>query len=621
MTDLIWVVPALPLAGAVLLLLAGKPLSRVAGGLAAALVGASFVVGVLVWMGMPESGQPVTVRLFDWISVGSFEAPAELRVDPLSMVMVLTVTGIGFLIHVYSIDYMHGDPRYSRFFAYMNLFVFSMLTLVLSNNFVFLYVGWEGVGLCSYLLIAFWYERKAAADAGKKAFIVTRIGDTAMLIGIVLVFETFGSIEFGQVFGAAEGLAESTATVIALLLFAGAVGKSAQLPLHTWLPDAMEGPTPVSALIHAATMVTAGVYLVARAFPIFEASEVALFAVAVVGLVTAVYAALSAAGQDDLKRVLAYSTISQLGYMFLAVGVGAFAVGIFHLVTHAFFKALMFLAAGSVMHAMDGEIDMTRLGGLRRPMPVTAAAFAVGGLALAGIPPLAGFFSKDQVLASTFEAGHTVLWIAGIVTAAITAFYVARATAMTFMGRPRHDKHPHEAPALMRIPMLVLAAGAVLAGLLGLSARTGAIHTFLEPVFGGERGATEAELSEFLLSTMASAVALVGLALGLLVYGSRWVDWTALRMRLSWVHRTLEKGFFVDDVYGALLVLPGKAASAFTAYVFDQRVIDGAVNGLGETFRRLAGLGRRVQTGLVRSYALAFLLGAVALVLVLVVRA
>src|SRR5918992_1585888 len=621
MTDLIWVVPALPLAGAVVLLLAGKPLRRVAGGLASALVGASFVVGVLVWMRMPEGGEAVTVRLFDWISVGSFQAPAELRVDPLSMVMVLTVTGIGFLIHVYSIDYMHGDPRYSRFFVYMNLFVFSMLSLVLSNNFVFLYVGWEGVGLCSYLLIAFWYERKAAADAGKKAFIVTRIGDTAMLIGIVLVFDTFGSIEFGEVFGAAEGLAESTATVIALLLFAGAVGKSAQLPLHTWLPDAMEGPTPVSALIHAATMVTAGVYLVARTFPLFEASQVALFVVAVVGLVTAVYAALSAVGQDDLKRVLAYSTISQLGYMFLAVGVGAFAVGIFHLVTHAFFKALMFLAAGSVMHAMDGEIDMTRLGGLRRPMPVTAAAFAVGGLALAGIPPLAGFFSKDQVLASTFEAGHTVLWIAGIVTAAITAFYVARATAMTFLGRARHDKHPHEAPALMRIPMLLLAAGTVLAGLLGLSATTGAIHTFLKPVFGGEHRATEAELSEFLLSTLASGVALVGLALGLLVYGSRWVDWTALRMRLSWVHRTLQKGFFVDDVYGALLVLPGKAASAFTAYVFDQRVIDGAVNGLGETFRRLAGLGRRVQTGLVRSYALAFLLGAVALVLVLVVRA
>jgi NADH-quinone oxidoreductase subunit L len=619
MTDLIWLVPALPLAGAVVLLLAGKRLRRVAGGLASALVGVSFAIGIVVFTGMPEGGQAVAVRLFDWITVGTFEAPVELRVDPLSMVMVLTVTGVGFLIHVYSIDYMHGDPRYPRFFAYMNLFVFSMLTLVLANNFVLLYVGWEGVGLCSYLLIAFWYERKAAADAGKKAFIVTRIGDTAMLIGILLVFTTFGSVEFGPVFGAAEGMPEGTATVIALLLFAGAAGKSAQLPLHTWLPDAMEGPTPVSALIHAATMVTAGVYLVARAFPIFEASEVALFVVAVVGTVTALYAALSAVGQDDLKRVLAYSTISQLGYMFLAVGVGAFAVGIFHLVTHAFFKAVMFLAAGSVMHAMDGEIEMTRLGGLRRPMPVTAATFAIGGLALAGIPPLAGFFSKDQILAGAFEAGHLVLWIVGIVTAAITAFYVARATALTFLGRPRHEKHPHEAPALMRIPMILLAVGAVAGGLLGLSPTTGAIQTFLEPVFGAH-AATEPELSEFVLSTIASAVALVGLALGLVVYGSRWVDWAALRVRLSPVHRTLARGFFVDDVYGALLVLPGKAAAAFTAYVFDQRVVDGAVNSLGEAFRRLAGAGRRLQTGLVRSYALAFLLGAVALVMVLVVR-
>jgi NADH-quinone oxidoreductase subunit L len=629
-TDLVWLVPGLPLAGAVALLLAGRRLRGVAGGLASALVGASFVVGVLVFIAMPDGGQPVLVRLFDWISVGSLQAPVELRVDPLSMVMVLTVTGIGFLIHVYSIDYMHGDPRYPRYFAYMNLFVFSMLTLVLANNFVLLYVGWEGVGLCSYLLIAFWFERKVAADAGKKAFIVTRLGDTAMLIGIFLIFASVGSLEFDPVFHAVEGItrgppanagiSQGTATVIALLLFAGAVGKSAQLPLHTWLPDAMEGPTPVSALIHAATMVTAGVYLVARAFPIFEISGVALFVVAVIGVVTAVYAALSALGQDDLKRVLAYSTISQLGYMFLAVGVGAFAVGIFHLVTHAFFKALMFLAAGSVMHAMDGEVDMTRLGGLRKHMPVTTWVFVIGGLALAGIPPLAGFFSKDQVLASSFEAGHLTLWIVGIVTAGITGLYVARAAALTFFGRPRHDRHPHEAPVLMRVPMFVLAVGAVGAGLLGLSPRTGAIQTFLEPVFGAERGATEAELSEFLLSTIASVVALVGLGVGLVVYASRWVDWTALRVRLALVHTTLSKGFFIDDAYGALLVLPGKAASAFLAYVFDQRVIDGAVNGLGDGFRRLAGMGRRVQTGLVRSYALAFLLGAVALVLLVVVR-
>jgi NADH-quinone oxidoreductase subunit L len=620
MTDLVWLVPGLPLAGAVALLLAGRRLRRVAGGLASALVGASFVVGVLVFIAMPDGGEPVFVRLFDWISSGSLQAPVELRVDPLSMVMVLTVTGIGFLIHVYSIDYMHGDPRYGRYFAYMNLFVFSMLTLVLANNFVLLYVGWEGVGLCSYLLIAFWFERKTAADAGKKAFIVTRIGDTAMLIGIFLIFAQVGSLDFPVVFGAAEGLSEGTATAIALLLFAGAVGKSAQLPLHTWLPDAMEGPTPVSALIHAATMVTAGVYLVARTFPIFEVSGVALFVVAVIGLVTAVYAALSALGQDDLKRVLAYSTISQLGYMFLAVGVGAFAVGIFHLVTHAFFKALMFLAAGSVMHAMDGEIDMTRLGGLRKHMPVTTWVFVIGGLALAGIPPLAGFFSKDQVLASTFEAGHLTLWIVGIITAGITGLYVARAAALTFFGRPRHDRHPHEAPVLMRVPMIALAVGAVGAGLLGLSSRTGAIQTFLEPVFGAEHGATEAELSEFLLSTIASVVALVGLGVGLVVYASRWVDWTALRVRLALVHTTLAKGFFIDDAYGALLVLPGKAASAFLAYVFDQRVIDGAVNGLGDGFRRLAGMGRQVQTGLVRSYALAFLLGAVALILLVVVR-
>ncbi|MGH2738822.1 MAG: NADH-quinone oxidoreductase subunit L, partial [Actinomycetota bacterium] len=349
MADLIWLVPALPLAGAVTLLVAGKPLRRVAGGLASLLVGAAFVVSVMVLIdllgGGPEE-RTLTVKVFDWISVGSFEAPVELRVDPLSMVMALAVTGVGFLLHVYSIDYMHGDPRYPRYFAYLNLFVAAMLTLVLANNLVLLYVGWEGVGLCSYLLIAFWFERRAAADAGKKAFIVTRIGDTAMLIGIFLAFSTTGSVRFDEVFGGAGSIASGTATAIALLLFAGAVGKSAQVPLHVWLPDAMEGPTPVSALIHAATMVTAGVYLVVRAHAIFEASEVALGVVAVIGVVTALYAGLSAIGQDDLKRVLAYSTISQLGYMFLAAGVGAYAVAIFHLVAHAFFKALLFLAAG-----------------------------------------------------------------------------------------------------------------------------------------------------------------------------------------------------------------------------------------------------------------------------------
>jgi NADH-quinone oxidoreductase subunit L len=623
MTDLIWIVPALPLAGAVLLLVAGRPLRRVAGGLASLLVGAAFVVSVMVLIdllgGGPEE-RTLTVRVFDWISVGSFEAPVELRVDPLSMVMALTVTGVGFLIHVYSIDYMHGDPRYPRYFAYLNLFVAAMLTLVLANNLVLLYVGWEGVGLCSYLLIAFWFERRAAADAGKKAFIVTRIGDTAMLIGIFLAFSTTGSVRFDEVFGGAGSIASGTATAIALLLFAGAVGKSAQVPLHVWLPDAMEGPTPVSALIHAATMVTAGVYLVVRAHAIFEASEIALGVVAVIGVVTAVYAGLSAIGQDDLKRVLAYSTISQLGYMFLAAGVGAYAVAIFHLVAHAFFKALLFLAAGSVMHATDGEVDVTRLGGLRRRMPVTAVSFAVGGLALAGIPLFAGFFSKDQILAATYEAGRTGLWVAGLVAAFITAIYVTRAYVLSFEGRPRSDLHPHESPPLMTVPMALLGAGAVLGGLLGVSIQSGRIQRFLGPVVGEAEAHAAGGLSEVGLSVIASIVAAAGIVLAWVVYGSGRVDWLAMRARFGGVRRALNRGLYVDDAYGVLLVAPGKAAAGFSASVLDVRVVDGAVNGVGRAFLRLAGVGRRLQTGLVRTYALAFLLGAAALVFLVVVR-
>jgi NADH-quinone oxidoreductase subunit L len=622
MTDLVWLVPALPLAGAVVLLLFGRPLRRLAGGLASVTVAASFIVSILAFidlLGVREAGRTLTVKVFDWISVGSFEAPFELRVDPLSMVMALTVTGVGFLIHVYSIDYLHGDARYPRYFAYLNLFVAAMLILVLANNFVVLYVGWEGVGLCSYLLIAFWFERKAAADAGKKAFIVTRIGDTAMLIGILLIFSTTGSIRFDEVFGAAGGLAGATATAIALLLFAGAVGKSAQVPLHVWLPDAMEGPTPVSALIHAATMVTAGVYLVVRTHAIFEASEVALTVVAVVGLVTALYAGLSAIGQDDLKRVLAYSTISQLGYMFLAAGVGAYAVAIFHLVAHAFFKALLFLAAGSVMHATDGVIDVTRLGGLRRRMPLTAAAFAIGGLALSGIPLLAGFFSKDQILAATYTAGRTGLWIGGLIAAVLTAFYISRAYFLTFEGRLRSDLHPHEAPLLMAAPMGVLAALTVLGGLLGASVESGRVQLFLTPVVGEAEHAAGG-LSELTLSVIATAVALVGLVLGWLVYGSGRVNWQRLRDRLAEPRRALAEGLFVDEAYGRGIVLPGKAAASFTATTVDVKVIDGAVNGVGRFVARLASAGRRFQTGFVRTYALAFLFGAVALLVVVAVR-
>jgi NADH-quinone oxidoreductase subunit L len=618
--DQIWLVPALPLAGAISLLVAGRRLRRVAGGLASLLVGLSFVVGLLILrdlLSLAPDAREVTRSLFDWIAVGSLQAPVELRVDPLSMVMVLTVTGVGFLIHVYSIEYLHGDARYSRYFAYLNLFVAAMLTLVLANNFVLLYVGWEGVGLCSYLLIAFWFERKAAADAGKKAFIVTRIGDTAMLIGIFLIFSAFGSLRFNEVFGAAGALAPATATAISLLLLGGAVGKSAQLPLHTWLPDAMEGPTPVSALIHAATMVTAGVYLVVRAAPIFEASPVALGVVAVIGVLTALYAGLSAIGQDDLKRVLAYSTISQIGYMFLAAGVGAYAVAIFHLVAHAFFKALLFLTAGNVSHATEGEMNMLGLGGLARRMPRTTALFAVGALALAGIPIFAGFFSKDQILAAAYTGGGGLLWLVGLVAAGLTGFYIARAFFLTFAGPPRHQARPHEPPPLMGIPTLLLGVGAVAGGLLGLSAETGRIHGFLEL---GEAEHAAGGLSEGWLAVIATAVAFAGLILGWRVYVSGKVDWQALRERYAGARRALARGLFIDDAYGRLVVLPAKGASAFAAFVVDQRVIDGAVNGLGRVFAWLAGVGRRVQTGLVRSYAVAYLLGAVIVLLVVLGR-
>ena len=624
MIDQVWLIPALPLAGAVALLLFGNRLRGLAGGLASLLVGASFVVAVLVFQDLlsrADDARTAVVHVFDWIAAGSFTAPFELRVDQLSMVMVLTVTGVGFLIHLYSMDYMHDDPRYPRYFAYLNLFVAAMLILVLANNFVLMFVGWEGVGLCSYLLIAFWFERRSAADAGKKAFIVTRVGDTAMLIGIFLVFVTFGSVEFDQVFASAEGIPQGTATAIALLLFAGAVGKSAQLPLHTWLPDAMEGPTPVSALIHAATMVTAGVYLVVRTHVIFEVSDVALVVVAVVGLITAVYAGLSALAQDDLKRVLAYSTISQLGYMFVAVGVGAYAVAIFHLVSHAFFKALLFLAAGSVMHATDGEIDMTRLGGLRKHLPVTAALFAIGGLALAGIPLLVGFFSKDQVLAAAYEAGRSGIWIVGLVAAGLTAAYITRAFAMTFTGAYRGEGHPHEAPALMRWPMVALGVLTVGGGLLGASLQHGRIHRFLAPAFGAaEHGVAAGGLSELALSVIATLVALTGVAIGWFVYGSGRVDWRRLRERYPGAKRTLERGFYLDDIYGRGLVVPAREAAWFTAERFDRGVVDGAVNGVGRAVAALARSGRRLQTGLVRTYALVMLAGAVGLVLLLVVR-
>jgi NADH-quinone oxidoreductase subunit L len=613
--QLLWVIPVLPLVGAAVNLLAGKRLGRFAGIFATVLVAAAFVVSLLVVGGLLDLAAPdrLYVRhLFEWIRVGTFSVGADLRLDPLSATMILVVTGIGALIHLYAIGYMRDDPRYGRFFAYLNLFVFFMLMLVLGQNLLVLYLGWEGVGLCSYLLIGFWFEETENANAAKKAFVTTRIGDTAMLVGLALIVVKFGTLDYTAIFGAAGStLTKSAATSIALLLFAGAVGKSAQVPLHVWLPDAMAGPTPVSALIHAATMVTAGVYLVLRMHSIFEISGVALVVVATVGVVTMLFAGICAFGQDDIKRVLAYSTISQLGFMFMAAGLRAYAIALFMLVAHAFYKALMFLGAGSVMHGMHDHTDMKQMGGLLRRMPVTGVTFVVGALALAGVFPLSGFFAKDEILEVANSTGHRWMLVLGIVGALISALYIGRLVFLTFFGRPRSEEaeQAHESSPVMTIPLVVLAIGAAFASLLNLTL-DGLLSRFVEPLFGivpeGSAGIPYAALV-----AISSVMVVIGIGTTWFVYGSGKIDWLALRVRLQPAQRVLEHGWYIDNYYSAILVTPGKAVAAFLAYVFDARVLDAAVNGLGASVRALARSGRRLQTGLVRTYALAFLAGAI----------
>jgi NADH-quinone oxidoreductase subunit L len=548
---------------------------------------------------------------------------ADLRWDPLAVVMALTVTGVGFLIHAYSIGYMHDDPRFPRFFAYLNLFVFSMLLLVLADNLLLLYAGWELVGLCSYLLIGFWFEKPAAATAAKKAFITTRIGDTGMLIGLFVLFAAVGSFQIPEINRAAAegGLASGTATAAALLLFAGAVGKSAQLPLYVWLPDAMEGPTPVSALIHAATMVTAGVYLVVRLNPLFEFSEVAGTVVAVVGVATALYAAILAMAEDDIKRVLAYSTISQLGFMFLAAGVGAYGGAMFHLVTHAFFKALLFLGAGSVMHALSGETALDRMGGLRKVIPRTFAVMFVGWGAITGLLPFSGFFSKDAIMASVWTEGHTTLFVVGAIAALCTAFYMTRLLVLAFFGKKRWSEgtHPHESPPSMLLPMAVLAVLAVFGFLLNLPGelpRGAMLDHFLAPLIGE----VHHEEPVGILIVM-WALAAVGVLGAWAIYGSDLERREAVRKRLGPVNTLVRQKFFVDEIYATVVVAPVQLLASFLAGVFDRYVIDGAVNGVGTFVTRAAGRLRGLQTGFVRNYAVAVFGGAAVIILYAVLRA
>jgi len=637
MTDYLWLIPLIPLAGAAVNGLAGKRfpkslISLVACGSA----GVSFILALTAFFDLLKLAPDQRHLLkfyFTWIASGEFIARAEFLWDPLSAVMTLVVTGVGFIIHIYSIGYMHAEAGYYRFFSYMNLFLFSMLILVLSGNFLLMFVGWEGVGLCSYLLIGYYFDRRSAGDAGKKAFIVNRIGDIGFILGIFLIFITFNNLTFDVVFGqiAAGALrfpleaGFGILTAIALLLFVGATGKSAQIPLYVWLPDAMEGPTPVSALIHAATMVTAGVYMVVRCSPIFSRAPIALEVVMVIGILTALFAATIGLVQTDIKRVLAYSTVSQLGYMFVAAGVGAFSAGIFHLMTHAFFKALLFLGAGSVIHAMGGEQDLTRMGGLRSRTPVTFWTMLVAALAISGIFPLAGFFSKDEILWSAWSRGHPFVWLFGFITAGLTAFYMFRLIFLTFGGEGRYSDevrhHLHESPPSMTLPLVVLGFLSIAGGFIGLPAWLGSnrFFHFLEPSLALALSAEHAESShtaELAFAALSVAVAFAGIyvAYWLYIKHPKLADEWALRWKYA--HRVLFRKYYVDELYDAAILKPTVNISTKALWKgADAGLIDGAVNGVGLGIRNFGSLLKNVQNGLIRSYAAWILLGTVAVLL------
>ena len=701
--DLIWLIPLLPGIGAALNGLLGvryfsKP---VAAGVACATMGGALLLSIVAfWQLLGVEPREHVVNIFNlaeahWIppipletmtgEIGAFEVPWAFRLDPLSAMMILIVTGIGFLIHLYSVAYMDHEPRgaYARFFCYLNLFCFFMLTLVLGSTFLVMFVGWEGVGLCSYLLIGFWYHKQSASDAGKKAFIVNRVGDWGFILGIFLIFFTFGTLDFRAV---AEAAAEvpveagfGVLSVICLLLFVGAVGKSAQIPLYVWLPDAMEGPTPVSALIHAATMVTAGVYMVGRNAVLFSHAPMVMQGVAWVGVLTALMAATIGLVQTDIKKVLAYSTVSQLGYMFLATGIGAFGAAAFHLMTHAFFKALLFLGSGSVIHAMNDEQDMQKMGGMKLYMPVTFITMFVGSLAIAGVPPFAGFFSKDEILYRTFLS-NKLLWGLAVVTAGMTAFYMFRLIFMTFFGKYQgpswghqegaahadadyavatvEDGHtpddhghawhgPHESPSLMTAPLILLAAGALTAGVVGIPVALGganAIEHFLEPSFTAgvaHEAAEHAEshLLELGLMGFSVLIAVAGIALAYHFYVRRPERSAQLATTWAGAHRVLTNKYYVDELYDATAIR-GTIASARGLWTVDRNVVDGAVNGTGWLTRASAWVShvvdkylvdgvfnllawicaegsyafRRVQTGLIQNYAVATLFGVFAFV-------
>ncbi|MEX1178989.1 MAG: NADH-quinone oxidoreductase subunit L [Nitriliruptor sp.] len=622
---LAWLVPVVPLLGFLAVLLTTRALRESAAFVAIGAATVSFLLSIAIFLQLVADPATHVRPMPTWISAGDLQVSFDLQIDQLTGVMLLVVTGVGLLVHLYSLGYMHGDPRYERFFAYLNLFLASMLILVLGANLLTLFLGWELVGLSSYLLIGFWFEKREYAAAAKKAFITNRVGDVSFMVAMFLAFATFGTLTFTEMLPDADSLSPGVATALVLLLLGGAAAKSAQIPLHVWLPDAMAGPTPVSALIHAATMVTAGVYLTVRMSPVLVQSVDAMQVIGWIGGITALMAALIAIRQDDIKKILAYSTVSQLGYMFLAVGVGAFREGVFHLVTHAFFKGLLFLAAGSVMHAMLNRTDAWGMGGLRKAMPITFWTSLTAWLAISGVFPFAGFFSKDQILTEVYVHGYLPLYIIGLVTAVLTAFYMSRWFFLIFLGRPRYgtDVHPHESPVSMTIPLVVLAVLSTVAGAVLNFQHRGPFNTFLGPVsapideLGYEAAGPLTEMHLIVISLIAAGL---GIGLAYLAYVRR--DVSQGRM-IEPVRGTLaevfERKFFFDSLYETVFVRAGGWVAARLEW-FDRRVIDGAVDGAGSASMRIGGLGRRVQTGLIRGYVAGLVLGALALVAVVLIQ-
>ena len=659
MLENVWLIPVFPAIGFLINGLFGRRLGKkVVSWVGPSAIGLSFLTSILIFfelIGRPSAERHFEKVIFDWVVSGSFQTVIGYQIDPLSILMALVVSGVSFFIHIYSVGYMHDDPGFTRYFTYLNLFVFMMLNLILANNFLLMFVGWEGVGLCSYLLIGFWYEKDSASNAGKKAFVVNRVGDFGFLLGMFLLFINFGTLDFTDIFGPLQKnphlINTAKATTITILLFIGACGKSAQIPIYVWLPDAMEGPTPVSSLIHAATMVTAGVYMVARCNVLYSMAPISMAIVAIVGVATAIYTASIGFCQNDIKKVLAYSTISQLGYMFLGVGVGAFSAGIFHLMTHAFFKGLLFLGAGSIMHALSGELDMRKMGALRKKIPYTFWTFFIATLAIAGIPGLSGFFSKDEILWQAFSSshGHWLLWAVAAVAAGMTAFYMFRALFMTFFGESRVDEHVahhvHESPKIMTVPLMVLAVLSVIGGYIGVPHVLGGanhIHEFLAPVLGGgaesakahagisilsqawasggEAGGHSAAL-EFVMMAISVVIALIGIGIAYLFYVKNPALPKLAAEKWKRLYKLVYNKYYVDELYEILFINSLKNLGTGLWKGFDEFVIDGTINGIAYFIGLLSGVMRKMQTGLVQNYAFSMILGGIVLAAYYIVRA